>query len=60
MIIKYDKEAKALYIYLADIPDGGVDHTEELILDTVMLDKDAQGVIVGIEVLGVEDIVYDG
>lgn len=56
MKVECDKEAKALYIALADIPDGGVDHTEELVSNYVFIDKNEFGQIVGIEVLGIEEI----
>jgi len=54
MKVEYDKEAKAMYISLVDIPDGGVDHTE--VADFVFIDKNEFGQIVGIEVLGVDAI----
>jgi len=56
MKVEYDKEAKAMYIPLVDIPDGGVDHTEELVSDFVFIDKNEFGQIIGIEVLGVDAI----
>lgn len=54
--IEYDRGAKAIYIKLRNIPDGGVDHTEELVPDTVMIDKTKSGEIVGIEVVGIENL----
>lgn len=47
MRISYDKEVDALYIHLRDVkPSHGVD-----IEDGVTVDMDAEGHIVGIEVL---------
>ncbi len=57
MKVKYDKEVKAIYIELMDIPDGGVAHTEELVADTVFIDRNKAGDICGIEVLGVEEVL---
>jgi len=52
--VTYDREAQALYIYIAE----GLEHgtTEELIPDTVMLDRSKLGVITGIEVLCVDKL----
>ncbi len=62
MIIEYDKEAKAIYVKLADIPSrfGVVDHTEELVAETVFIDRTKIGEIYGIEILGVDSIEYLG
>lgn len=47
MKIEYDKEADALYIHLREVPvDDNID-----IEDGVTVDIDAQGHIVGIEIL---------
>ena len=58
MKAEYDKTAKGLYIYLTDIPDGGVAISEELMPSGVVLDKNKQGEVVGIDILGVETIEY--
>jgi len=56
MKVTYDKTAKALYIQL--LPDGvsKLAPTEEIVQDTVFLDKTNLGQIYGIEILGVENI----
>ncbi len=56
MKVEYDRDAQALYVELMDIPDGGVAHTEELIANTIMVDRTLSGDICGIEILGVESI----
>lgn len=56
MKVEYDKEAKAIYVTLMDIPNGGVAHTEELVPDTVMIDRTPSGDICGIEILGVDSV----
>lgn len=56
MKVEYDKEAEAIYVKLMDIPNGGVDHTEELVPDTIMVDRTKLGAICGIEILGVDKI----
>ncbi|KKK61060.1 hypothetical protein LCGC14_3018130 [marine sediment metagenome] len=56
MKVEYDKGAKAIYVELMGIPDGGVDRTEELVPDTVMIDRTSSGEVCGIEILGVDSI----
>lgn len=58
MEVQYDKEAQALYIRVSDVPSsfGVVDHTEELVADTVMIDYLLSGEVYGIEVLGIEEV----
>lgn len=55
MKVTYDKNADAAYIYLKDIPPGGVKKTYSCdpseIDGMINLDFDAEGVLVGIEVL---------
>ena len=54
MKVTYDKEARAMYF---EFMERGADgSTEELIPDEVILDKTSQGVISGIEILGVDFI----
>ena len=55
MKIKYDKEAKAMYIYLTDIPSpfGIVDHTQE-VTENLSVDFMADGTPYGIAILDVE------
>ena len=52
--ITYDPEAKALYIYFKDIEPGQVDHTEEVVKDSINVDYDKTGSILGIEVLNLD------
>jgi len=52
--IEYDKNAKAIYIKIIESSPENHSHTEELIPDMVMIDKDKDGNITGIEVLGIE------
>jgi uncharacterized protein YuzE len=58
MRITYDPTADAAYIYLREIEDGGVantipvDSTEGVSAGDVNLDFDAEGRLIGIEVLG--------
>ena len=56
MRIRYDAKAKAVYIYLTDIPSsfGIVDHTQEL-TDNVLVDWMKDGTLYGIDVLCVEE-----
>lgn len=58
MKVTYDKEAQAIYIKVSDVPSsfGVVDHTVELVADTVMIDYLSSGEVYGIEVLGVKEI----
>ena len=56
MRITWDKQAHALYIELLDLPRGRDGSTEELVPDTVMIDKTALQQISGIEILGVDSI----
>ncbi len=56
MRVTYDREANAAYIELVEIPDGGVARTIELdrTLPGLLADLDAEGRLIGIEVLGAE------
>ena len=56
MKVTYDKKAGAIYIALTDIPNGGVAFTEELVADTVMVDRASDGSVCGVEILMVESI----
>ena len=49
MKITYDPDADAFYLYLVDIPDGGVDRSEEVAPSTV-LDFDGEGNLLGVEI----------
>lgn len=57
---KYDKEARALYIKISDVPSsfGIVDHTSELVPDEVMIDYMKSGEIYGIEILSIDEVNY--
>ena len=57
MKFEYDKEADAAYIYLEyPIKKGGVKKTVEL-KDNIVLDYDANGKLIGIEVLDASKIM---
>lgn len=56
MKVEYDKETNALYIKIADIERGRDGSCEELVEDVVIIDRNKEGIITGIEVLGVESI----
>ena len=57
MKIEYDKEADAAYIYLAgDIKEGGAKKTIEL-NDNILLDFDAEGKLIGVEVLDASKVL---
>ena len=47
MRIEYDREADALYIHLREVPVADTTDVE----DGVMIDLDAEGHIVGVEIL---------
>jgi len=52
--ITYNKQAQAVYIYVSE--DTPVGFTEEIDgHDWLMVDKDAQGKVVGIEIMGVDE-----
>lgn len=54
MRIKYDSDANAAYIYLTEIPNGGVTETigcDSAVGGMINLDFDAEGRLLGIEVL---------
>jgi len=55
-MIKYDKKAMALYIEIGDTRRGKDGYCEELVKDIVIIDKNKDGVITGIEVLDIENI----
>ena len=57
MRVKYDPEADAAYIYIADIEPGAVADTAtgEGIAEGINLDFDADGKLIGIEVLNAGD-----
>jgi len=50
MKLEYDSEADAAYIYIEEIPTGGVKKTISVDQD-INIDLDSKGHIVGIEVL---------
>ena len=53
--LTYDSDTDMGYLYLQEIPPGGVEHTEALVVDTaggrrlINLDFDASGTLIGIE-----------
>jgi uncharacterized protein YuzE len=61
MRITYDPSVDAAYLYLAHIPDGGVEQTyvcdAQSLAGSVHLDIDKEGRLVGIEVLGASDVL---
>ncbi|GMU26394.1 MAG: DUF2283 domain-containing protein [Candidatus Methylomirabilis oxygeniifera] len=52
----YDKEADAAYVYLSQIRAGEVAKTVDMLSD-VFFDLDANGRILGIEILGASQII---
>ena len=57
MKVEYDKEAGALYIQVLPSDPSNHSHTEELIADVVIIDRNKAGQITGIEVLGIDEFV---
>jgi len=57
MKITWDTEAQALYIKITDEPIRG---QRELVDDMVITDEDFEGDLVGIEILGVDEIKVRG
>lgn len=51
-VVTYDKEAKALYIYLSGDASGKVSSKEDNYL--VVIDRDDKGLAVGIEIIGIK------
>lgn len=51
MFVTYDSEADALYVRLAD-PDVEVAETDEVVDARIMVDYDAAGGVIGVEILG--------
>ena len=56
MRVRYDPIAQALYIKILEGNYKRKPGVEELVEDTVFIDKTTLGQIIGIEVLGVESI----
>ncbi len=58
MKVTYDKRARAIYIQVSDVPSsfGIIDHTKELVADTVLVDYLASGEVYGIDVSGIDCI----
>lgn len=58
MKVTYNKEAQAIYIKVSDVPSsfGIIDHTVELVTDTVLVDYLSSGEVYGIDITGVEEI----
>ena len=52
--IEYDKEARAIYIRLLESNPSNHSHCEELVEDVVIIDRNKDGTIAGVEVLDVE------
>jgi len=58
MKIEYDKEADAAYIYLQyPLKDGECKTTQE-IHDNVILDYDAEGKLLGVEILNASKVLH--
>jgi len=51
MKVTYDKRAQSIYIKISDVPSsfGVVDHTEELVANTVLVDYLSSGEVYGID-----------
>ena len=60
--VTYDTESDAAYIYLQDIPPGGVARTIpiEVTRGYVNVDFDAEDRMVGIEILGARAVLPEG
>ncbi len=58
MKVTYDKRAGAIYIKVSDVPSsfGVVDHTEELVANTVLIDYLLSGEVYGIDISGIDCI----
>jgi uncharacterized protein YuzE len=56
LTLRYDGEARAVYIYIGSTEFRAADHTME-ISDDVMVDIDSDGRVIGVEVLGVAEPV---
>ena len=64
MKVTYDKGAGAIYIQVSDVPSsfGVIDHTEELVANTVLIDYLSSGEVYGIDISGIdciEDISHE-
>ena len=57
MDVKFDTEARAMYI---KISEGAISKTEELTPDTIMIDKNSVGQIIGVEIIGIDKFKYIG
>lgn len=53
--IEYDAESKVVYVYLEPNHEAPIAYTTEIIPDRVLIDFDADGVAVGIEILDVSN-----
>ena len=61
MIVKYDPTARAISVRLVESNPQNHSHCEELVGDTVIIDRDKDGTITAVEVLGIDGIEdYDG
>lgn len=59
MKLEYDKDVDAAYIYIEDnIKDGGVTKTIEL-NDNIILDFDAKGKLIGVEILNASKVLNE-
>jgi len=58
--VTYDKKADAVYIYLGKVRAGESAGQVEAIPDKVILDFDATGRLIGIEILGAGGILPPG
>lgn len=58
MKVTYNREAQAIYIKVSDVPSSFrvIDHTVELVADTVLVDYLPSGEVYGISVSDVEEI----
>lgn len=58
--ITYDETVDAGYIYMQDVLDGEVDHSEAFIIESndchLVVDLDKDGKIIGFEILGMKKI----
>ena len=58
MKVTYDKRAGAIYVEVSDVPRtfGVIDHTEELVANTVLIDYLPSGEVYGISISGIDCI----
>ena len=58
MKVTYDKRVQSIYIKISDVPSsfGVIDHTKELVANTVLIDYLPSGEVYGIDISGIDCI----